>query len=249
MENTVEVFEHEVFSGVVVFIKEGEPWFKGADIAASLGYANLSRDIQRHVDEEDKWLISNKDTDSVLLNIPSRGLLMINESGLYSLIMKSKLPQAKVFKRWVTSEVLPSIRKHGGYMAGQETMSPEELLAKAVLVAQSQIDALKGVVKEKEELISDKNFPISLTKMFSGNNKVTQAANLYMEDKGWIEKTFEKGIKKGWRLTVDGESLGLACQFSKHSVYWTPSILKLLPSQSKLLEFAERMDLVNWKKV
>jgi hypothetical protein len=70
-----------------------------------------------------------------------------------------------------------------------------------------------------------------------------------MEDKGWIEKTFEKGIKKGWRLTVDGEALGLGSQFSKHSVYWTPSILKLLPSQSKLLEFAERMDLVNWKKI
>lgn len=249
MKNDIEVFEHEVFGGLEVLVKNGEPWFKGAEIAASLGYSNLSRDIQRHVDDEDKWLINNKDTDSVLLKIPSRGLLMINESGLYSLIMKSKLPQAKVFKRWVTSEVLPSIRKHGGYLSGQETMSPEELMAKAVLMAQSKIDELKGVVKEKDNLISDKNFPVSLTKMLGGNNKVTQAANLFMEDKGWIEKTFEKGERKGWKLTEEGEKLGLGSQLSKHSVFWTPSILQYLPSQSKLLEFAERMDLTNWKKV
>ena len=165
------------------------------------------------------------------------------------MIMKSELPYAEKFQDWVVEEVLPSIRKHGGYVAGQEDMSPEELMAKAVLMAQSKIDELNGVVKEKEEIISDKNFPISLIKMFSGNNKVTQAANLWMEDKGWIEKNFEKGGRLGWNLTKEGEDLGLGSKISKSSIYWSPKILKLLPSQKDLLEFAERMDLVNWKRV
>lgn len=248
MTDKVEKFTHEVFGEVEVLVKDTTPWFKGAEIASYLGYSNLSRDIQRHVDEEDKWLISNKSTEMVPFSIPTRGLLLINESGLYSLIMKSKMPQAKVFKRWVTSEVLPSVRKHGGYLAGQEEMTHEELMAKAVLMAQSKIDELKGAVKEKDDLLSDKNFPISLTKMFSGNNKVAQGANIWLESEGLIEKSFEKGNKKGWTLTEKGEDTKIGSQVGKHQVFWTPNILKLLPSQKELLEFAERMDLTNWKK-
>ena len=236
------------FGEVEVLIKEGNPWFKGGEIASYLGYSNQSRDIQRHVDEEDKYLITNKDTDSVLLNIPSRGVLMINESGLYSLIMKSKLPQAKTFKRWVTSEVLPSIRKHGGYVTGQEEMSPEELMAKAVLMADSKIKEMKGIIEEKEELISDKNFPVSISKMFSGNNRVAQAANFHMEHEGWIKKSFEKGKKIGWTLTEKGEELGYGTQSGKHQIIWVPKILDLLPSQRTLMEFAELHGIFDYKR-
>ena len=70
-----------------------------------------------------------------------------------------------------------------------------------------------------------------------------------MEDKGWVEKSFEKGVKKGWRLTEEGEEVSYGVQNGKHTIVWTPSILKLLPSQAELLRFAERMDLINWKKV
>ena len=93
--------------------KDGEPWFVGKDVAAVLGYANASKAIQDHVDAEDKL---NNDS---LLSLGQRGGWLINESGLYSLILSSKMPNAKKFKRWVTSVVLPSIRKHGAYMTDQ----------------------------------------------------------------------------------------------------------------------------------
>ncbi|MCR5795227.1 MAG: hypothetical protein K6G61_07805 [Solobacterium sp.] len=100
----------------------GEPWFVGKDVTETLGYQNASKALTDHVDEEDKL---NNET---LLSLGQRGGWLINESGLYSLILSSKLPGAKRFKRWVTSEVLPSIRKNGGYIAGQEQLSDDELL-------------------------------------------------------------------------------------------------------------------------
>ena len=84
----------------------GEPWFVGKDVADILGYKNGSRDINAHVEDEDRRII--KSTETVSLDIPSRGVILINESGLYSLILSSKMPNAKKFKHWVTSEVLPS---------------------------------------------------------------------------------------------------------------------------------------------
>ena len=97
----------------------------------------------------------------------NHGTYLIGESDLYRMIMKSELPFADKFQDWVVEDILPSIREHGGYLQGQEEMSPEELMAKAVLVAQSQIESLKDEVADKTKIVSDKNFPKSLTKMFS----------------------------------------------------------------------------------
>lgn len=94
---------------VRTLIIDDEPWFVGKDVADILGYQNGSRDINRHVDEEDRQNYQNG-------TFGNRGVTVINESGLYSLILSSKLPQAKEFKRWVTSEVLPAIRKQGGFI-------------------------------------------------------------------------------------------------------------------------------------
>ena len=88
---------------------DDEPWFVGKDVVNILGYQNGSRDINRHVDEEDRQNYQNG-------TFGNRGVTVINESGLYSLILSSKLPQAKEFKRWVTSEVLPAIRRQGGFI-------------------------------------------------------------------------------------------------------------------------------------
>ena len=108
--NEVKIFENEEFGKVRTVEVNGEPYFVGKDIADTLGYQNGSRDINRHVDEDDrhKFMIfdGNQDKETII----------INESGLYSLILSSKLPTAKQFKRWVTSEVLPTIRKTGGYV-------------------------------------------------------------------------------------------------------------------------------------
>ncbi|EZY67985.1 phage antirepressor KilAC domain-containing protein [Staphylococcus aureus] len=92
---------------------DNEPYFVGKDVAEILGYSNTRDALSKHVDEDDKEILTSRNT--TLENLPNRGLTAVNESGLYSLIFSSKLESAKRFKRWVTSEVLPAIRKHGIY--------------------------------------------------------------------------------------------------------------------------------------
>ena len=136
----LQIFKSEEFGEVRTIIIDDEPWFVGKDVAIALGYANPQKAIRDHVNGDDRG-VNEMDTPSGRQN-----LVIINESGLYALIFGSKLESAQRFKRWVTSEILPSIRKHGGYISGQDSMSDEELLAKALLVAQSKI-------KEKQERI------------------------------------------------------------------------------------------------
>lgn len=126
--NNIQIFKYED-NDVRTVDLNGEPWFVGKDVAAVLEYSNPRKALADHVDQEDKG-VTKCDTLGGM-----QELTIINESGLYSLILSSKLPTAKQFKRWVTSEVLPSIRKNGGYIAGQEQLTPSELMAKALLVA------------------------------------------------------------------------------------------------------------------
>lgn len=142
--NELKIFENPAFGKVRVVEQGGEPWFVGKDVVEILGYQNGSRDVNRHVDEDDRQNYQNGTFES------NRGLTIINESGLYSLILSSKMPNAKKFKHWVTAEVLPAIRKTGGYIAGSEKMSDAELMAKAVLVAQATIKERDARIKELE---------------------------------------------------------------------------------------------------
>lgn len=141
--NNLQVFKNEQFGEVRVMEHNGEPWFVGKDVAGILGYAKPLNALATHVDEDDSLKQGLMDSMGRM-----QDTIIINESGLYSLILSSKLPTAKQFKRWVTSEVLPSIRKHGGYVAGQETMSDDELMAKALLMAQSKIEEREKQIKE-----------------------------------------------------------------------------------------------------
>lgn len=134
----VAVFEHAQFGKVRTVQVDGEPWLVGKDVATALGYSNTKDALSTHVDPEDRKIIQR--SENTTFEIPNRGITVINESGLYALVLSSKLPMAKKFRRWVTSEVLPSIRKTGGYISGQENLSDVELLAKAVLVAQKTIE-------------------------------------------------------------------------------------------------------------
>lgn len=145
------VFENSEFGAVRTVTVNGEPWFVGKDIAEKLGYQNGSRDVNRHVDHEDR------STYSIVSYGQSRDVTIINESGLYSLVLGSKLDSAKRFKRWITSEVIPSIRKSGGYIAGQENMSDSELLSKALLVAQRQIEQKNARIEQMrpKEIFAD----------------------------------------------------------------------------------------------
>lgn len=109
--NEVQIFKNDEFGEIRVVEKDGEVWFVAADVTKILGYNNNSKAIKDHVDEEDKHLCKYNES----LGLSKFGAIIINESGLYSLILSSKLPTAKKFKRWVTSEVLPAIRKTGKY--------------------------------------------------------------------------------------------------------------------------------------
>lgn len=140
----LKIFENPAFGKVRVVEQGGEPWFIGKDVAEILGYSNTPKAIRDHVDDEDKL------TERIVLSGQNREVAIINESGLYSLILSSKMPKAKEFKRWVTSEVLPAIRKTGGYIAGSEKMSDAELIAKAVLVAQATIKERDARIAELE---------------------------------------------------------------------------------------------------
>ena len=140
----IKIFDNPEFGKIRTIDRDGEPWMVGVDVAKALGYATPRNAIASHVDEEDKTSALIRGAGS---NYKSMAIL-INESGLYSLVLYSKLPTAKKFKRWVTNEVLPSIRKTGGYIAGQESMSDSELMAKALLVAKRQIDAKTAQIEE-----------------------------------------------------------------------------------------------------
>ena len=143
----VKVFENEQFGKVRAINIDGESWFIGKDVAVALGYNDTDQALRRHVDKEDK-LTRNFDGSG-----QKRKMTTINESGLYSLVLSSKLPTAKAFKRWITSEVIPSIRKTGGYIMGQEEMSDIELLSRAVLVAQNQIAQRDSRIAEMEPVV------------------------------------------------------------------------------------------------
>lgn len=123
---------------------DGEPWFVGKDVATALGYSDAFGALKKHVDTEDK-LVCQIDSAG-----QRRSTTIINESGLYSLILSSKLPSAKEFKHWVTSEVLPSIRKNGAYIRNQENMTPAEIVARGLIAAQK-------IIEEREKEIAQLN--------------------------------------------------------------------------------------------
>ena len=141
MKNEIKIFESPEFGRIrTVNDEKGEPWFIGKDVAIVLGYSNVRDAIYKHVDREDKG-VANCDSLG-----GRQKTTIINESGLYSLILQSKLPRAREFKRWVTSEVLPQIRKTGGYIPLDNEDDEKTILAKALKI-------LNRTLQQKDELI------------------------------------------------------------------------------------------------
>lgn len=138
----MKIWENPEFGELRIVDMDGEPWMVGKDVAQALGYQNASKALNDHVDPEDK--LNNES----LLSLGQRGGWLINESGLYSLVLSSKLPGAKRFRRWVTGEVLPSIRKDGGYIKTAPGMTDADIMAKAILLAQKTIDGQKAQIAE-----------------------------------------------------------------------------------------------------
>ena len=232
MSNEIKIFENEEFGSIRTLEINGKPYFVGKDVADILGYQNGSRDINRHVDEDDreKVMIFDGNQDKVSI--------IINESGLYSLILSSKLPNAKKFKRWVTSDVLPAIRKTGSYSiqskpdsytiedpAARARRWAEEYEEKKALEAKIEeqkplveyaehIQASKDVIdmKSMAKLASKNGIKIGRNKLFSflRDRKILDRENIpyanYM-DKEWFQVvespyTFNNGDVKIIRTTL-----------------------------------------------
>ncbi|MBU7536950.1 phage antirepressor [Leuconostoc lactis] len=140
--NEVEVFNFEA-NEVRTVIIENEAWFVGKDVAQALGYQDTPKAIKQHVDPDDRLTLTGQNAH--LENLPNRGVVGVNESGVYSLIFGSKLDSAKRFKKWVTSEVLPTIRKHGTYMTDKTI---EEVLTNPDTIIRLATD-LKNERQEK----------------------------------------------------------------------------------------------------
>lgn len=175
-----------------------EPYFVGKDVAEILGYQNGSRDVNRHVDEEDKlkYCFGTSGQD--------REMIIINESGLYSLILSSKLPQAKEFKRWVTSEVLPAIRKHGGYLTDskiQEVLQDPDTIIKLATQLKEERAKVGRLQIELEEAQKQARY-LDLIIESKGAVRVSQIA----ADYGMSAKQFNKNLHElGIQHKVNGQ--------------------------------------------
>ena len=153
MSKEIQIFKNEEFGQVRTMLINNEPWFIGKDVAEMLGYSNPQKAIRVHVDEEDKG-VNEMDTPGGKQN-----LTVVNESGLYSLILSSKLPNAKKFKKWVTSEVLPSIRKHEVYMTDnmlEKTIADPDYMIGILIALKEEKMLREKAQKEKDIAIEEK---------------------------------------------------------------------------------------------
>lgn len=238
----LQVFKNSEFGSIRTLLINGEPHFVGRDITEILGYSNTKDAIATHVDEEDRSVIQR--SENTILEIPNRGLTVINESGLYSLILSSKMPNAKKFKRWVTAEVLPAIRKHGVFAVDEVLANPDIL-----------INALMELKKEREEkLVLQQTVAVQNQQIVEMKPKASYydvvlnckdlvAISVIAKDYGWTANHMnqylkEKGIqfkqgKKIWLLYKEYAEMGLTSTkthtysgsdgsaHSKPHTYWT----------------------------
>lgn len=140
MENNIQVFNNEEFGEVRTVMVSDEPWFVAADVCKALELSNPTVAVSR-LDEDERTKFN--------LGRQGEGII-VNEAGLYSLILGSRKPEAKVFKRWITHDVIPAIRKTGGYIQGEESMSDDDLIARALVMAQKKIELREQQLKEKD---------------------------------------------------------------------------------------------------
>lgn len=183
MNNEIKIFENEMFGKVRIIEKDGNPWFVGKDVAEILGYQNGSRDINRHVDKED--ILKDKVSDGRQM----KETILINESGLYCLVLSSKLPVAKAFRRWVTNEVIPSIRKHHAYMT-------DDTLEKALTSPDFLIKLATQLKEEKtKRLEAENNLKLAEPKVKFADTVQDTERTIYVRDMAKI--LMQHGVNTG----------------------------------------------------
>ena len=202
----LQVFNSDEFGTIRIKTIDGEPWFVAKDVADKLGYAQTSNMMKR-IDEED--------SKSSILDGMNMKSSLINESGLYSAIIGSKLDSAKRFKHWVTSDVLPSIRKNGGYIANQENLTPEQIVANALIVAQNIISQKDKQIEEMRpkadffDAVADSKTAISMNEVSKvlgikglGRNNLFE----FLRDNAILDRwnvPYQKYIDCGWFRVIE----------------------------------------------
>ena len=210
-ENEIIFFKHEEFGEIRTLNIDGEPWFVGKDIAVALGYSAPRNAIQAHVDNEDKTTALIQCTGSEYKS----NAVIINESGLYSLILSSKLTSAKKFKRWVTSEVLPSLRKHGAYFTAEtlhKTMSDPRELVKLLTTLADEQEKRRKLEEENaflsvkanyyDRILQSKN-SVPVTQIAKDYGMTAIAFNRMLHDYG-----IQYSIRNSWVLYAEYANLG-----------------------------------------
>lgn len=240
--NELQTYENAELGSVRAVVVNAVPYFVGKDVAEILGYSNPSEALIEHVDAEDK--LNSKTLSSFELNLGQRGGWLINESGLYSLILSSKLPGSKKFKRWVTSEVLPSIRRHGMYATDDLIANPDlaiaaftalkeerernKLLAEKVAVQNQQIAEMKPKVSYYDIVLQCKDV-LTIRVIAKDYGWSANKMNKYLHNKGvqfkqgnkiWL--LYQKFADKGYTSTkthIYSDSYGV--QHTAVHTYWT----------------------------
>lgn len=209
-ENEIILFKHEEFGEIRTLNIDGEPWFVGRDIAEVLGYAKARNAIAKHVDGDDK-----KDAPIQGTLGGPQNMTIINESGLYSLILSSKLPSARKFRHWVTAEVLPSLRKHGAYITAEtlhKTMSDPRELAKLLIALADEQDKRRKLEEENaflsvkanyyDRILQSKN-SVPVTQIAKDYGMSAIAFNRMLHDYG-----IQYSIRNSWVLYAEYANLG-----------------------------------------
>lgn len=181
--NKLQIFNSEEFGEIRTVTIDNEPWFVGKDVAVALGYERTADAIRQHVEEEDRGV------GEIQTPGGKQKMTIINESGLYALIFGSQLESAKRFKRWVTSEVLPSLRQNGGYLVGQENMTPGQIMAAGLKAAES-------IIKQK-----DKEIERMKPKEIFADAVATSKTSILIGDLAKILK--QNGIETGQKRLFD----------------------------------------------
>lgn len=211
MDN-VTIFRKDEFGAVRAVTLEGEPWFVAADVCRALGLGNSSKAVMP-LDDDEKGI--------TICNTPGgeQKMVIVSEPGLYSLIVRSRKPEAKAFKRWITHEVIPAIRKTGGYIAGQETMDDDQLLANALMVAQRKIaERNKQLEAANEKIKADapKVLFAETVQKAEGDILVRQLARL-MNQRGYDigeRRLYEILRRDGWVIKANAKDQNAPTQKS-----------------------------------
>lgn len=249
MENKLQIFSSEQFGEIRSIVIDGEIWFVGKDVAQALGYKRERDAIKDHVDDEDKL------TRQITASGQRREMTLINESGLYSLVFLSQLESAKKFKRWITSEVLPSIRKTGGYRTNQESVTTAPLkisdIAQDVVstakILEEYLGLKQGIAFVHSLTLAEKNYNVDLdavkqlappaehntgymnaTQLGEKIGRTGRQTNKWLADNGY---QFKDG--RDWRLTEKGRQYAEEFPYSRnghngYQIRWSEPAVELL---------------------